>query len=129
MMTTMMTATMLGVLLFAAAAAASGIAFVIASLPPKLNCALVYASTRRMGSAHPDADMTHAFLMRLYCVKRANKHYMHTYIKSNENQINQKCFVLVSLFKFLFFNILAAFLILTEHFDVFQDEHVNCTDC
>lgn len=88
-MMTMMTVTMLGDLLFAAvAAAASAIAFVIASLPRKLNCVLVYASTRRMGSAHPGADMTHAFSMRPYCVKRANKHYMHTYKMLNEKQMN-----------------------------------------
>lgn len=75
---TMMTVTMLEDRLFAAAvAAASAFAFVIASLPQKLNCVLVYASIRRMGSVHPGVDMTHAFSMHLYCVKRANKHYMH----------------------------------------------------
>lgn len=83
-MTGMMLADLLFAAVAAAAAAAFAIAFVTASLPQKLNCVLVYASIRRMGSVHPDADMTHAFSMRLCCVKRANKHYMHTYITDME---------------------------------------------
>lgn len=88
-MMTMMMVTMPVDLLFAVAVAvaafvtayaiASEIAFEIASLPQKSSYALVYASIRHMGSVHLDVDKTHAFAMHLCCVKRANKHCMHTF--------------------------------------------------
>lgn len=105
----------------AAAEIAFAIAFVIASLLQKLSYSSeLVCAFRHMGLVHPDVDMTHVFVMRLYCVKHANKHYMHTYIVLNEKEMNGSVLFLLFFLQFQW--------ILTEHFDVFQDERVNCTD-
>lgn len=87
----MMTTTMVMmpvVLLFAVAACeiAFETAFVIASLPQRLNCALVYASTHRMDSVRLDVDKKHVSAMHLCCAKHVNKHYMHTYYELHNNE-------------------------------------------